>query len=511
MRLAGRGAVWEYVAVALLLAALSASAILWVSSQGYTLYYGDAESHLNTARRIVDSRTPGYDQLGSPWLPIPHLLMLPFIGDDAMWKSGLAGAIPSGVCFVIAGLLFYGAARMAFDSGLAGATAVALFALNPNMLYIQSIPMNEAAMFAGLCGMLFCTVWFARGLSLWAVVGAAFFSLVATLSRYESWPLLALVTIYFLVAGKSRRWQAAFVYAALAALGPLYWFFHNWYCCGDPLEFYRGPYSALAINERAVKAGMPRYGGDHDWAKAWLYYATAARLCAGIPLAVAGVVGLAAAAIKRVWWPLILLFAPCASIVMSMYGSNSPIFVPGLWPLGSYYNTRYGLAGMLLCAFAAAAIVSLCPLKTRAAAALAITLIGIAPWLLYPRPEAWICWKESEVNSEARRNWTEQAVAFFRTHRKPGEGIYTSFGDLTGIVRTAGIPIRETLYDGNNPAWMGAEVRPGLFLHEEWALALAGDTVATTIERAARKGPHYDLVKSIVVKGAPVVQIYKRN
>ena len=31
---------------------------------GWTLYYGDAEAHLNIARRIIDSRTPGY---GADW------------------------------------------------------------------------------------------------------------------------------------------------------------------------------------------------------------------------------------------------------------------------------------------------------------------------------------------------------------------------------------------------------------------------------------------------------------
>ena len=60
----------------LLLAAISASGVLWCSSRGYTLYYGDAEAHLNIARRILDSRTPGPEQLGTVWLPLPHLHFL---------------------------------------------------------------------------------------------------------------------------------------------------------------------------------------------------------------------------------------------------------------------------------------------------------------------------------------------------------------------------------------------------------------------------------------------------
>ena len=67
-------------------------------SNGWLLYYGDAEAHLNIARRMVDSRTPGYDQVGTVWLPLPHWLMLPFVRVDWMWLTGVAGAIPSQQC-----------------------------------------------------------------------------------------------------------------------------------------------------------------------------------------------------------------------------------------------------------------------------------------------------------------------------------------------------------------------------------------------------------------------------
>src|SRR4051812_19767499 len=62
----------------LVLGALAA----WCSfANGWILYYGDAEAHLNIARRVIDSRTPGYEQIGTVWLPLPHVLMLPFVGN----------------------------------------------------------------------------------------------------------------------------------------------------------------------------------------------------------------------------------------------------------------------------------------------------------------------------------------------------------------------------------------------------------------------------------------------
>src|SRR5678815_3549121 len=75
--------------------AVSCAALAYFYSNGWILYYGDAEAHLDIARRMVDSRTPGYDQVGTVWLPLPHWLMLPFVRNDALWWSGVAGSIPS--------------------------------------------------------------------------------------------------------------------------------------------------------------------------------------------------------------------------------------------------------------------------------------------------------------------------------------------------------------------------------------------------------------------------------
>src|ERR1700681_1008938 len=94
---------WDTLLAIVMVALLSAAALRFVWQRGYTLYYGDAQCHLGIARRVIDSRTPGIDQLGTPWLPLPHLLMLPLVSDDYLWQTGLAGAIPSAVCFVLAG------------------------------------------------------------------------------------------------------------------------------------------------------------------------------------------------------------------------------------------------------------------------------------------------------------------------------------------------------------------------------------------------------------------------
>ena len=133
--------------------ALSLGAVAVVQTNGWTLYYGDAEAHLAIARRVVDSRTPGYDQIGTVWLPLPHLLMLPWVRDDRLWRTGLAGTIPGVSCWVCACWFLFAAARRALGSVEAAWVAAGCFALNPCLLYLQAIPMTEAVFAAASAGL----------------------------------------------------------------------------------------------------------------------------------------------------------------------------------------------------------------------------------------------------------------------------------------------------------------------------------------------------------------------
>ena len=98
-----------------------------------------------------------------------------------------------------------------------------------------------------------------------------------------------------------------------------------------------------------------------------------------------------------------------------------------------------------------------------------------------------------------------------RANYRPGAGVVLTFADLADVARRAGIPYREVLHEDNVILWYAASARPDLFLREEWAVTNSGDRVATAILRASRHGPHYDCVKIIAPKGAPVIEIYKRR
>ena len=493
------------------LAALGGFATAYVSHSGWTLYYGDAEAHLDIARRIVDSRYPGYDQFGTVWLPLPHLLMLPFVRNNGLWRSGLAGAIPSTACFVCAGMFLYAAMKRAAHSSWVAVASLAVLALNPNLLYLQATPMTESVALAGLMALLYFTVLYRDTQSLAAVAGAGLASVAASLARYEGWAVIPFAAIYLLIAGRKHRFLGALLFCAIAAVAPLYWLAHNWWLYSNPLEFYNGPYSAMAIYQRALAQNTTPYRGDHNWPMAVLYYATAVRWCAGLTAVALAVAGLAGAIWKRVFWPVVLAAIPPLFYVWSMHSGGTPIFVPSLWPF-SYYNTRYALAALPLLAVAGGCIPLLAVQRWRPWIAAGIVIAAPAPWIMHRQPADWITWKESQINSRARRSADRIAASSLAASYRSGEGIITSFGDLTGILREAGIPLRQALYNGDEPDWQAAVLRPDLFLHEEWAVAVSGDAVATAVQRATLKaGPRYHLVQTVKVKGAPVIEIYKRE
>jgi hypothetical protein len=487
------------------LALISAAAVRFLYSRGWLLWYGDAEAHLNTARRIIDNQTPGYDQIGTVWLPMLHVLLLPFVRVDAWWHSGIAAAFPSAICFVIGGTFLFAAARRIFDSIAAGAAACGLAALNPNLLYLQSTAMTEAVFFATLMALLYFAVRFRETQGWGSVIGAGVAACAGTLTRYEGWLLLPFAAAYFVWAARRRRWVVALLFCVIAGSGPLYWMANDWYLTGDPLDFYRGPWSARAIQ------GNADFPGKANWRLAWCYYRHAAELCAGWGLVAMALAGAVVMVVRRVWVEAALLAIPGIHVMWSMHSGVVPIFMPSLPYPDSYYNTRYGLGVLPLLAVCAAALVTLAPRRFRAAAVCIVLLVGSAHWLLHPHPGNWVTWSESRANSDGRRAWMRDAAEYLSPRFIPGSGMIASAGDdFFGIFREMKIPLRETFTVVNGLPFLATVARPDLFLWQEWAVVKGGDDAQTAIGRAGKYGIRYRLETRIIEKNEPVVEIYRR-
>src|SRR5437660_11657174 len=91
--------------LALLAVCVSIAGFLFYFDHRCILLYGDAVAHINIARRVFDSRTPALLQLSTAWLPLPHLLMIPFLRFVSLSRSGAGGSVPSLSPYVIAAVL----------------------------------------------------------------------------------------------------------------------------------------------------------------------------------------------------------------------------------------------------------------------------------------------------------------------------------------------------------------------------------------------------------------------
>src|SRR6185503_13038542 len=115
---------------------------------GLTLSHYDARGHLVVARRIADSITPGWQQIGAVWLPLPHLLNAIPVQADLLYRTGASAVAISIAAYAIAAGAIGWILLMLTASTPAAVAGAVVFALNPNVLYLQSTPMTEPLLLA---------------------------------------------------------------------------------------------------------------------------------------------------------------------------------------------------------------------------------------------------------------------------------------------------------------------------------------------------------------------------
>ena len=364
----------ETLPVAFVAMILGFVALLVCVMRGYLLLYGDAVAHLAIARRIFDSRNPGLAQLGGVWLPLPHLLMVPFVQKMEWWQNGLAGAWPSLFCYIVGVIGIYRVSRRLMPQRWA-LVATAFYALNPNLLYLATTAMTEPLFLAVLIWLALLTMECVAGIraarhSLVSrrLILIALLILAAVFTRYDGWILGAAVwCVLTWELSRSRDvWRrvapAFVVFTLLAVAGPVSWLAYNQHFFHDPLDFMRGPYSAPAIEKRTSPPGSRHYRGWHNPGWALLFYTRTAQVDAavwetGFLVMAAAVWGLIVAVRRRMELASLLLWLPLPFYIYSIAYGSVPIFIPQLWP-HSYYNARYGMEMLpALAVFAVLAVV----------------------------------------------------------------------------------------------------------------------------------------------------------
>lgn len=501
-----------------MLAAVAGAVVLvWGLLEHRLLLYGDATAHLAIARRMVDSATPGPSQWGTVWLPLPHLLMAPFVLVMAWWRTGLAGALPSLAAFVLATWLLHQlvAQLVAPRLGRAAASwAAAAFCLNPSLLYLAAVPMTETIYLACFLGVVYaCSRYAAAPRTRWAWIAGAW-SLAATLARYDAWFVLpfALLVLVLCAPGRRTAFAAAWRFCLLAGSGPAFWLGYNAYYFKDPLAFLRGPYSARAIQ------GAAPYPGEHAWGIAALYFSKATEIAVGVPLGVLALIGLALWLRRRGWrgpgLALALLLLPLPWYLWAMWSGNVPIFVPQYWPHG-YYNLRYGVqmlpAAAVFSGIAFAVMLRAArrviwrPLRIGVGIGLALLLaVSYRAMLRPPGPGVYA----EAVHNAGGRLAAEAGLARALSGWRPGQRILMYYGSFPGALADDGIPVHQVIQESNFRLWQRALNAPQRYV--DWVVLQAGSPLARGLNRVAL-ARDFAYAGSVTVPGQPALTLYRRH
>jgi 4-amino-4-deoxy-L-arabinose transferase-like glycosyltransferase len=525
-------------------AALSLLAIAWSWHHHALLNYGDAVAHLHIARRVFDSRIPRFSELGSVWLPLPHILMIPFVQVYSWWANGIAGIIPSALAWVAACFGLYRLARHWLEPAPA-LIALAFFALNPNLLYLQTTAMTEPLFLCEMIWLALLMVEFRLSLDTTSQAPhttpqsrlatettktIAFIALVlvaAIFTRYDGWMLafIAWTGVGLLLLRRSLLRSRAFWLATLLVVAaPIFWFAYNATAFHDWLYFVRGPYSAAAIEARTSIPGYPPHPGWHNPWVALIFFVKCAQLDAaavgcGTFLLLTALFGAAWSWLtdrrNAVSWALLLLWFPIPFYVYSISWGSVPIFLPIWWPF-SYYNLRYGLELLPAIAlalgftaqFALAVVREFKPgLRGRPwqlpaiVALLGLCLIN-AIQMLREYPAVYV---EGIKNIQSHLPY-ELAIppvlrGLLATH--PGAPLLAITSFDPEIIARTGIPLRQTINESD--LWIYDTALAAPASHAAIILAFDGDP----IDRAVRLRPeHLTVVQRFTAPWQPGATIY---
>ncbi len=516
-------------------------ALLVCYAKGYLLLYGDAVAHLAIARRILDARYPGIAQLGGVWLPLPHVLMLPFIRNMQLWQTGLAGAPMSTISYAVsvAGVWRLSRRLMRLRWALVATT---FYALNANLLFLATTAMTEALFLALFVWAVVATMEGVTALQAGrhhtaraSLLLAGLLVLGMVFTRYDGWIVGAVVWCCFAWA----LWKSAadvrakvmpffIAFTVLCVAGPLLWFWYNAHFEGDWLDFMRGPYSAAQIERRTAPPGQ-HYREWHNPMRAVVFFTRCAQIDAAAWETGFGLMAASLWALWRQWRRpgsegpdqghpdrasklAMLLWVPLPFYVYSVAYGSVPIFIPQLYP-HSFYNARYGME--MLPAFAVygawaaermdvwmrAKTVGWARLGARFWQPVAMLLcVANSLAMMYFIP---LVLKEGMVNATTRRA-LEQSIALELEQMPPNVPVMMALSAHVGAVQTAGRTLVSMVSENDSQSFDAALKDPA---HSAaYVVAIAGDPVAKAVQQ------HPEGLKELSVictTGQPCARVYE--
>jgi hypothetical protein len=460
---------------------------------GLTLSHYDARGHLVVARRIADSLTPGWQQIGAVWLPLPHLLNALPVQIDAFYRTGASAVFFSVASFAVAAAALIWLILQITDSRAAAITGAAVFALNPNVLYLQATPMTEPLLMAlTTLGVAMLTDWARRRHFATGRVSVGIVLALASLTRYEAWPVTftALLIAAWTLNRGGLAWPESLRHVSVIAAVP-----------GAAVIVF-GIFSRVVIGEWLVPGGffVPENTALGHPLRSLGQIGWGIRALSGTALLAVSIAGLAGLVFlvflqpQRAWAAIPLSLTAAAALPWVAFLDGHP------------YRIRYMVPLIAAQALGAGAAAGLFP-RARLVTVLAVALVAgieLRPLDAHAPMVVEAQWDRPNVA-------VRQKVTDYLQRHYDGESVMASMGSLGHYMQEAsgaGFRIRDFLHEGNGDIWLAALVTPrpyaGWILIEEQAEG--GDLLA----KLARENPKFLDGFSRVREGAGV-SLYRRD
>lgn len=332
--------------------------IAWrVNSLGLATILTDQNAHLNFARLVTDSMTPGLSQIGF-WPPLLHILMVPFVAIDSWYRSGIAGYFLLAPFLIIAEISIYKLCLLFTKNKLLSFLGAILLLTNPYLLYLTATPMMETLYLANL----FVTAFF---VARWIITNrfsdlllAGLFVSLTTLSRFEG---ILLVPLTFLIVfvqmlRRKKTYQEIeatlilFLIPILIGIGLI--FFYGWIIGNDPLAFARGEFSP-GVKTSIIETEKSYTKGDLLTSFTYLIHASYYMLSKFQVILglVSSIIMLLFYRSFAVWSVSVILFSPFLFDLLAVFRGQVSIYVPEFLPY-QFHNERFGLYWIGLAVFA---------------------------------------------------------------------------------------------------------------------------------------------------------------
>ncbi len=497
---------------------ISVSAWIVVYLLGGTTIYNDAKAHANIPRLVIDNLQPGIAQLGSVWLPLPHLLALPFVWINPLWHSGLAGSLASMGAYIMAVFFTYRTSRTLGFNNVAAILGSAVVALNLNFLYLQSTPLTESLFLGCFAGSIYFMIRYFQTNDIRYLVPLGFLTAAQMLTRYDGWFVAGVqlaILLIFDLAHRKLEFQnvlgRSLLYGFPIFIAGSLWLLYNYLIFGSPLYFALGSYSAKA--QQASQFNSTGIITMHDWVISSKAYGLLIGDNIGYLLTTLAVIGLGIFLYRAKQLPALarwliagLFIAPIVFNILALYLGITAVNTPGLhWnPTQQYanqwFNVRYGILilpviGICIAALASRGkyIVGLLVAALLAQTAYIVTTgiitvtdgtVGLSNFRYHDMPDA--------LRNDVRGN----------------DQVLMSFSAYSAVAFDSGLPLKNFIHEGLNQEWKPALRSPQRY-NIRWVLmanSSSGEAVHDSLTSSADFHANYHIYQTL-----ESAVLYERN